>query len=158
MMTALKAWTTTTQSQLTQKRPPSTGLKPLLYWFPPFCVCFSASWMRRQSNHFYASLESVLFVPWHLLIHLAVKSQNVKNYSRNSSCNDAYVHYFFFLDLHSQFLDENEDGESHRFLTNGMLMKKKKYEEYEEEYVRGFTSHITDLNIFFQIILIRFSK
>ncbi len=40
----------------------------------------------------------------------------------------------------SQFLDDNDDAESQKFLSNGM-MKKKKYEEYHEEYVRGFTSH-----------------
>lgn len=34
----------------------------------------------------------------------------------------------------SQLLDE-DDAESQKFLTNGM-MKKKKYEEYDEEYVR----------------------
>ncbi|XP_045927514.1 sodium-coupled neutral amino acid transporter 4 isoform X2 [Micropterus dolomieu] len=41
--------------------------------------------------------------------------------------------------IDSQFLDDNDDGESHKFLSNGM-MKKKKYEEYHEEYVRGLTS------------------
>lgn len=35
-------------------------------------------------------------------------------------------------------MDENDDGESQKFLSNGM-MKKKKYEEYHEEYVRGLT-------------------
>uniref|UniRef100_A0A8C3G1J2 Solute carrier family 38 member 4 n=1 Tax=Cyclopterus lumpus TaxID=8103 RepID=A0A8C3G1J2_CYCLU len=39
----------------------------------------------------------------------------------------------------SQFLDDNEDGESQKFLSNG-LMKKKKYEEYHEEYHPGHTS------------------
>ncbi|XP_068573062.1 sodium-coupled neutral amino acid transporter 4 [Cebidichthys violaceus] len=39
----------------------------------------------------------------------------------------------------SQFMDENEDGESQKFLSNG-LMKKKKYEEYHEEYHPGHTS------------------
>lgn len=36
-------------------------------------------------------------------------------------------------------MDDNEDGESQKFLTNG-LMKKRKYEEYHEEYVSMFTS------------------
>ncbi|KAM6895935.1 sodium-coupled neutral amino acid transporter 4 [Lycodopsis pacificus] len=39
----------------------------------------------------------------------------------------------------SQFMDDNEDGESQKFLSNG-LMKKKKYEEYHEEYHPGNTS------------------
>ncbi|KAK9525487.1 hypothetical protein VZT92_016186 [Zoarces viviparus] len=39
----------------------------------------------------------------------------------------------------SQFMDDNEDGESQKFLANG-LMKKKKYEEYHEEYHPGHTS------------------
>lgn len=39
----------------------------------------------------------------------------------------------FVLPIYSQFLDE-EDAESQKFLTNG-IMKKKKYEEYHEEYV-----------------------
>ncbi|KAM8908819.1 sodium-coupled neutral amino acid transporter 4 isoform 1-T1 [Spinachia spinachia] len=38
-----------------------------------------------------------------------------------------------------QFMDDNEDGESQKFLSNG-LMKKKKYEEYHEEYHPGHTS------------------
>lgn len=37
-------------------------------------------------------------------------------------------------------MDDNDDGESQKFLSNGM-MKKKKYEEYHEEYVSGFISH-----------------
>uniref|UniRef100_A0A8C7PTK8 Solute carrier family 38 member 4 n=1 Tax=Oncorhynchus mykiss TaxID=8022 RepID=A0A8C7PTK8_ONCMY len=37
------------------------------------------------------------------------------------------------------FLDEDGDAESHKFLTNG-IMKKKKYEEYQEEYHPGHTS------------------
>uniref|UniRef100_A0A3Q3JBS3 Amino acid transporter transmembrane domain-containing protein n=1 Tax=Monopterus albus TaxID=43700 RepID=A0A3Q3JBS3_MONAL len=41
--------------------------------------------------------------------------------------------------ISSQFIDDNEDGESQKFLTNGM-MKKKKYEEYNEEYHPGHTS------------------
>ncbi|XP_029681692.1 sodium-coupled neutral amino acid transporter 4 [Takifugu rubripes] len=41
--------------------------------------------------------------------------------------------------LDSQFLDDNEDAESQKFLSNGM-MKKKKYEEYHEEYHPGHTS------------------
>uniref|UniRef100_UPI0037E91424 sodium-coupled neutral amino acid transporter 4 n=1 Tax=Semicossyphus pulcher TaxID=241346 RepID=UPI0037E91424 len=41
--------------------------------------------------------------------------------------------------IDSQFLDDNEDGESQKFLANGM-MKKKKYEEYHEEYHPGHTS------------------
>ncbi|XP_068162508.1 sodium-coupled neutral amino acid transporter 4 [Antennarius striatus] len=41
--------------------------------------------------------------------------------------------------IDSQFIDDNEDGESQKFLTNG-LMKKKKYEEYHEEYHPGHTS------------------
>ncbi|XP_073689055.1 sodium-coupled neutral amino acid transporter 4-like [Garra rufa] len=40
--------------------------------------------------------------------------------------------------INSQFLDE-EDAESQKFLTNGM-MKKKKYEEYDEEYHPGHAS------------------
>lgn len=44
-----------------------------------------------------------------------------------------------FFGPSSQFLDDNDDGESHKFLSNGM-MKKKKYEEYHEEYVRGLTT------------------
>ncbi|XP_055793563.1 sodium-coupled neutral amino acid transporter 4-like [Salvelinus fontinalis] len=41
--------------------------------------------------------------------------------------------------INSHFLDEDEDAESHKFLTNG-IMKKKKYEEYQEEYHPGHTS------------------
>ncbi|XP_070784892.1 sodium-coupled neutral amino acid transporter 4 [Enoplosus armatus] len=41
--------------------------------------------------------------------------------------------------IDSQFLDDNDDGESQKFLSNGM-MKKKKYEEYHEEYHPGHTS------------------
>ncbi|KAM4615322.1 sodium-coupled neutral amino acid transporter 4 isoform 1-T2 [Polymixia lowei] len=41
--------------------------------------------------------------------------------------------------INSQFMDEADDGESQKFLTNGM-MKKKKYEEYHEEYHPGHTS------------------
>ncbi|XP_029317536.1 sodium-coupled neutral amino acid transporter 4 [Cottoperca gobio] len=41
--------------------------------------------------------------------------------------------------IDSQFMDDNEDGESQKFLSNG-LMKKKKYEEYHEEYHPGHTS------------------
>ncbi|XP_061817270.1 sodium-coupled neutral amino acid transporter 4 [Nerophis lumbriciformis] len=41
--------------------------------------------------------------------------------------------------INSHFIDENEDGESQKFLGNGM-MKKKKYEEYHEEYHPGHTS------------------
>ncbi|XP_075867443.1 sodium-coupled neutral amino acid transporter 4 [Nelusetta ayraudi] len=41
--------------------------------------------------------------------------------------------------INSQFLDDNDDGESQKFLSNGM-MKKKKYEEYDEEYHPGHTS------------------
>ncbi|KAM9334960.1 sodium-coupled neutral amino acid transporter 4 [Symphorus nematophorus] len=41
--------------------------------------------------------------------------------------------------IDSQFLDENDDAESQKFLSNGM-MKKKKYEEYHEEYHPGHTS------------------
>ncbi|XP_068611196.1 sodium-coupled neutral amino acid transporter 4 [Brachionichthys hirsutus] len=40
--------------------------------------------------------------------------------------------------INSQFIDDN-DGESQKFLING-LMKKKKYEEYHEEYHPGHTS------------------
>lgn len=42
--------------------------------------------------------------------------------------------FFFVIGPCSQFMDDNEDGESQKFLSNG-LMKKKKYEEYHEEYV-----------------------
>lgn len=42
----------------------------------------------------------------------------------------------YLLSAHSQFLDDNDDAESQKFLSNG-LMKKKKYEEYHEEYVRA---------------------
>ncbi|XP_076578526.1 sodium-coupled neutral amino acid transporter 4 [Chaetodon auriga] len=41
--------------------------------------------------------------------------------------------------IDSQFLDDNDGGESQKFLSNGM-MKKKKYEEYHEEYHPGHTS------------------
>ncbi|XP_028276897.1 sodium-coupled neutral amino acid transporter 4 [Parambassis ranga] len=41
--------------------------------------------------------------------------------------------------INSQFLDDNDDGESQKFLSNGM-MKKKKYEEYHEEYHPGHAS------------------
>ncbi|XP_073336589.1 sodium-coupled neutral amino acid transporter 4 [Pagrus major] len=41
--------------------------------------------------------------------------------------------------IDSQFLDDNDDAESQKFLSNGM-MKKKKYEEYHEEYHPGHTS------------------
>ncbi|KAM3858836.1 sodium-coupled neutral amino acid transporter 4 [Diretmus argenteus] len=41
--------------------------------------------------------------------------------------------------INSQFMDDADDGESQKFLTNGM-MKKKKYEEYHEEYHPGHTS------------------
>lgn len=50
----------------------------------------------------------------------------------------ARVNLWFVLGPCSQFLDDNDDAESQKFLSNGM-MKKKKYEEYHEEYVRGFT-------------------
>uniref|UniRef100_A0A8D3APH3 Amino acid transporter transmembrane domain-containing protein n=1 Tax=Scophthalmus maximus TaxID=52904 RepID=A0A8D3APH3_SCOMX len=40
---------------------------------------------------------------------------------------------------HPQFMDDNDDAESQKFLSNGM-MKKKKYEEYHEEYHPGHTS------------------
>ncbi|KAK7895980.1 hypothetical protein WMY93_021305 [Mugilogobius chulae] len=39
----------------------------------------------------------------------------------------------------SQYLDDNDDAESQKFLSNG-LMKKKKYEEYHEEYHPGHAS------------------
>ncbi|XP_072233750.1 sodium-coupled neutral amino acid transporter 4 [Leuresthes tenuis] len=41
--------------------------------------------------------------------------------------------------INSQYMDDNDDGESQKFLSNG-LMKKKKYEEYHEEYHPGHTS------------------
>jgi len=41
--------------------------------------------------------------------------------------------------INSQFLDDNDDAESQKFLSNGM-MKKKKYEEYHEEYHPGHAS------------------
>ncbi|KAG8005784.1 Sodium-coupled neutral amino acid transporter 4 [Nibea albiflora] len=41
--------------------------------------------------------------------------------------------------IDSQFLDDNDDAESQKFLANGM-MKKKKFEEYHEEYHPGHTS------------------
>ncbi|KAL0962970.1 hypothetical protein UPYG_G00347830 [Umbra pygmaea] len=41
--------------------------------------------------------------------------------------------------LNSRFLNEDGDAESQKFLTNG-IMKKKKYEEYHEEYHPGHTS------------------
>ncbi|XP_047430910.1 sodium-coupled neutral amino acid transporter 4-like isoform X2 [Mugil cephalus] len=41
--------------------------------------------------------------------------------------------------INSQFLDDIGDGESQKFLSNGM-MKKKKYEEYHEEYHPGHAS------------------
>uniref|UniRef100_A0A6Q2Z5A9 Amino acid transporter transmembrane domain-containing protein n=1 Tax=Esox lucius TaxID=8010 RepID=A0A6Q2Z5A9_ESOLU len=40
--------------------------------------------------------------------------------------------------MNSQFLEEDGDAESQKFLTNGMM--KKKYEEYHEEYHPGHTS------------------
>uniref|UniRef100_A0A8C6UEI3 Solute carrier family 38 member 4 n=1 Tax=Neogobius melanostomus TaxID=47308 RepID=A0A8C6UEI3_9GOBI len=39
----------------------------------------------------------------------------------------------------SQYLDDNDDAESQKFLSNG-LMKKKKYEEHHEEYHPGHAS------------------
>lgn len=39
-------------------------------------------------------------------------------------------------------MDDNEDGESQKFLSNG-LMKKKKYDEYHEEYVSSLLPAIT---------------
>uniref|UniRef100_A0A8D3ECL4 Amino acid transporter transmembrane domain-containing protein n=1 Tax=Scophthalmus maximus TaxID=52904 RepID=A0A8D3ECL4_SCOMX len=47
--------------------------------------------------------------------------------------------FWFFLGPRSQFMDDNDDAESQKFLSNGM-MKKKKYEEYHEEYHPGHTS------------------
>lgn len=47
----------------------------------------------------------------------------------------------FSVGLCSQFLDDNDDAESQKFLSNGM-MKKKKYEEYHEEYVRSHNSTV----------------
>uniref|UniRef100_A0A8D0AP33 Solute carrier family 38 member 4 n=1 Tax=Sander lucioperca TaxID=283035 RepID=A0A8D0AP33_SANLU len=44
-----------------------------------------------------------------------------------------------FPHVNGQFMDDNEDGESQKFLSNG-LMKKKKYDEYHEEYHPGHTS------------------
>ncbi|KAM9495516.1 sodium-coupled neutral amino acid transporter 4 isoform 1-T4 [Clarias gariepinus] len=41
--------------------------------------------------------------------------------------------------MNSQYLDE-EDAESQKFLTNGMMKKKKKFEEYHEEYHPGHAS------------------
>ncbi|XP_056131835.1 sodium-coupled neutral amino acid transporter 4 [Lampris incognitus] len=41
--------------------------------------------------------------------------------------------------INSQFTDDADDAESQKFLSNGM-MKKKKYEEYHEEYHPGHTS------------------
>lgn len=41
--------------------------------------------------------------------------------------------------IDSQFLDDGDDAESHKFLTNG-IMKKKKYEDYHEEYHPGHAS------------------
>ncbi|XP_062238334.1 sodium-coupled neutral amino acid transporter 4 [Platichthys flesus] len=41
--------------------------------------------------------------------------------------------------IDSHFMDDNDDAESQKFLSNG-LMKKKKYEEYHEEYHPGHTS------------------
>lgn len=38
--------------------------------------------------------------------------------------------------LCSQYLDDNDGGESEKFLTNG-AMKKKKFDEYHQESVRG---------------------
>lgn len=62
---------------------------------------------------------------------------------RNPEHCDIDVLFFFAMNIlnyiyighYSQFLDDNDDGESQKFLANGM-MKKKKYEEYNEEYVR----------------------
>ncbi|XP_018539849.1 sodium-coupled neutral amino acid transporter 4 [Lates calcarifer] len=41
--------------------------------------------------------------------------------------------------ISSQFMDDNDDAESQKFLSNG-IMKKKKYEEYHEEYHPGHAS------------------
>ncbi|KAM9328009.1 sodium-coupled neutral amino acid transporter 4 isoform 2-T2 [Pholidichthys leucotaenia] len=41
--------------------------------------------------------------------------------------------------ISGQYMDENDDREDHKFLSNG-LSKKKKYEEYHEEYHPGHTS------------------
>ncbi|KAM9845620.1 sodium-coupled neutral amino acid transporter 4 [Aulostomus maculatus] len=41
--------------------------------------------------------------------------------------------------IDSQFMDDNDDAESQKFLANGM-MKKKKYEEYDEEQHPGHAS------------------
>lgn len=38
-------------------------------------------------------------------------------------------------------MDDNDDAESQKFLSNGM-MKKKKYEEYHEEYVRIHNANV----------------
>lgn len=59
-------------------------------------------------------------------------------------------------------MDDNEDGESQKFLSNGM-MKKKKYEEYHEEYVRGFIRHNAEVvrvcqSIQYNTLLCRFEK
>ncbi|CAG5926939.1 unnamed protein product [Menidia menidia] len=42
--------------------------------------------------------------------------------------------------INSQFTDDNEDGESQNFLSDGLMMKKKKYQEYQEEYHPGHAS------------------
>ncbi|XP_040885705.1 sodium-coupled neutral amino acid transporter 4 [Toxotes jaculatrix] len=42
--------------------------------------------------------------------------------------------------ISSQFMDDNDDAESQKFLSNGMMKKKKEYEEYHEEYHPGHAS------------------
>lgn len=49
--------------------------------------------------------------------------------------NARHTMLIHLLSAHSQFLVDNDNAESQKFLSNGM-MKKKKYEEYDEEYVR----------------------
>lgn len=48
--------------------------------------------------------------------------------------------FFCCFCFYSQFMDDNDDEENQKFLSNGLL-KKKKYEEYHEEYVRGAQNH-----------------
>ncbi|KAG7497742.1 hypothetical protein JOB18_043243 [Solea senegalensis] len=56
----------------------------------------------------------------------------------NDSLDDRYIEAEKAT-ISSQFTDDIDDGESQKFLTNGM-MRKKKYEDYHDEYHPGHTS------------------
>lgn len=70
-------------------------------------------------------------------------------YIWTSYCEYTYSFPFLFLGPCSQYMDDNDDTENQKFLSNGM-MKKKKYDEYDEEYVRGFkwVMYSVSVNIF----------